>query len=264
MAAAVVSKRSRSRQSSASSYESYSLPRGGSAAERPAVAGAGVAAQATEKQVPKALAARPKAKAFGGVGGPTAAKAAVRPPKRAPAQKEATFALGRTAGRPLEVKTEEPEETPVRATPAIKPQLVARKPEAESAAAKIAGAKAAEPPPLQSGSRGFGSSELALPPSSGLTSGGVVDIAAWPPMEDELISVALIFQGKRKLVRHLANTLVGDLLKMHAMKNRSFVLVDQDSFEVGKNVPLGTLSRQQAANGDGGRILELTLQEDAW
>jgi len=223
-----------------------------------------MSAQAIEKQVPKVRAARPKAKANGGVGGPTAAKTAGRPLKRAPAQKETTSAPARAEGRPLEVKTEVLDETLVRAAPAIKPQLVARKPEAEPAAAKIADAKVATPPPLRSGSGGCGSSALALPPSSGLTPGGVSDIAAWPPMEDELISVALIFEGKRKLLRHLASTLVGDLMQMHAMKNMSFVLVDQDCFEVGKNVPLGTLARQQAAMGDGGRILELTLQKDAW
>lgn len=108
--------------------------------------------------------------------------------------------------------------------------------------------------------------------------GGMVlpspDLSVWPRVPplapgSELISVALTFQGKRKLVRHLCHTLVGDLLRLHPVASQPsrlaspLVLVDRDGFEVGSNVPLGTLARRAGASGMC-QLLELTLQTDDW
>jgi len=89
----------------------------------------------------------------------------------------------------------------------------------------------------------------------------------WPSASsNKLIKVALNFQGKRKLVRHLGHTLVGDVLKLTqvaARTSRPLVLVDRDGFEVGANVPLRTLAQQGSIGGEDD-ILELVVQVDDW
>jgi len=77
----------------------------------------------------------------------------------------------------------------------------------------------------------------------------------------EIVDVALSFQGRRKLVRHVSSTRVGDVLELHpglrAARQR-LVVVDSQGFEIGREMPLGLLSRQTST------LLELTLQVDEW
>lgn len=100
------------------------------------------------------------------------------------------------------------------------------------------------------------------------------DVLAWgasgaAPGPGELIAVALTFQGRRKLVRHLSHTLVGEMIKLHPIASQpsrpmtQLVVVDRDGFEVGADVPLGTLARQAGSSGNGS-VLELHLQVDGW
>merc|ERR1712194_931987 len=75
--------------------------------------------------------------------------------------------------------------------------------------------------------------------------------------EGDMIAVSLNYLGKRKNVRHLSGTLVGNIIPA-ALKSgrRSLVVVDSQGFEVASDVPLLTLARQVPRDG----LLELTLQ----
>merc|ERR1711920_320614 len=90
------------------------------------------------------------------------------------------------------------------------------------------------------------------------------------PLVNEIVPVALIFQGRRKLVRHLSSTLVGDIIKLHpsAVQNSNsrqpLVIVDRQGFEIGREMPLGLLARQLGISVANGGLLELTLQIDEW
>jgi len=91
-------------------------------------------------------------------------------------------------------------------------------------------------------------------------------MAAGTDWQPELIKVALTFKGKKKLVRLLGHTLAGDVLKLCGgprMPVESLILMDRDGFEVGANVPLGTLTREPGATGEDS-LLELTVQVDEW
>merc|ERR1719210_1335355 len=102
----------------------------------------------------------------------------------------------------------------------------------------------------------------------------LVDAAGMPgmtqPPVNEIVAVALVFQGRRKLVRHLSSTLVGDIIKLHpsALQNSNsrqpLVIVDRQGFEIGREMPLGLVARQLGISVANGGLRELTLQSDEW
>jgi len=94
---------------------------------------------------------------------------------------------------------------------------------------------------------------------------GVMGAAGPPPPgllpAEEVVSVALTFRGRRKLVRHGSSTRVGQILELHPSLMRTgkaFALVDSEGFEIGKELTLSTLSR------GGGNLVELEVQEEMW
>lgn len=89
----------------------------------------------------------------------------------------------------------------------------------------------------------------------------------------ELIHVGITFRGRRKVVRHLSSTRVGELVELHPtllmMERRRLAVVDAAGVEVGGELPLGFLLRQGAhAAGaralSGGVVLELEVRPDDW
>lgn len=78
--------------------------------------------------------------------------------------------------------------------------------------------------------------------------------------DDAIVSVALKFQGRRKLLRHSGTTRVGQLLELHPQLLRSGkpqVIVDSHGFEVGNEISLATLCKP-------GSLLELEAKADEW
>lgn len=78
--------------------------------------------------------------------------------------------------------------------------------------------------------------------------------------DDAIVSVALTFQGRRKLIRHSGTTRVGQLLELHPqlMRNeKPQVIVDSQGFEVGSEICLATLCKP-------GVLLELEAKADEW
>jgi len=78
--------------------------------------------------------------------------------------------------------------------------------------------------------------------------------------DDAIVSVALKFQGRRKLLRHSGTTRVGQLLELHPQLLRSGkpqVIVDSQGFEVGNEISLATLCKP-------GSLLELEAKADEW
>jgi len=94
-----------------------------------------------------------------------------------------------------------------------------------------------------------------------------------PPSDAHVVDVALNFQGRRKLVRHLSSTRVGEIVDLHPalmeVFSRPHVLVDRDGFEMGRELPLFKLLNGSTASGatrDQGNppLLELEFQPDEW
>lgn len=86
-----------------------------------------------------------------------------------------------------------------------------------------------------------------------------------PGVEGNIIDVALNFNGRKKRVRHLDCTRVGQLAELHLSNQASqkaIVVVDSQGFEIGKELTLGVLMRQLGLAHGG--LLELTLQIDDW
>lgn len=89
---------------------------------------------------------------------------------------------------------------------------------------------------------------------------------AMPGMDVErrIIAVALHFGGRKKMVRHLEGTFVGQLAELHLghqNKKKPVVVTDSEGFEVGKELTLGVIARMVGTR-DG--ILELTMKVDEW
>merc|ERR1712166_701442 len=56
--------------------------------------------------------------------------------------------------------------------------------------------------------------------------------------DPQIVAVALNFQGRRKCVRHLENTSVGELVRLHlSTKTTSpLIVLDKGGFEIGKEL----------------------------
>lgn len=111
------------------------------------------------------------------------------------------------------------------------------------------------------------SSSIGMAPPNNATgvcgySGVTAAAGPLPPLQpvEEVVNVAMTFKGRRKLVRHGSATRVGQILELHPSLLRTgkeYTLVDSQGFEIGKELPLGTLSR-------GGALVELEVQEEMW
>ncbi len=80
------------------------------------------------------------------------------------------------------------------------------------------------------------------------------------PPAPTLAHVGLTFRGKRKLVKHLRGTSVGQLVEMYEERfstNADLVAVDAEGVEVGPGLCISDLIGTAA-------VLELSLQENAW
>jgi len=92
------------------------------------------------------------------------------------------------------------------------------------------------------------------------------EATAWAlPPPREVIDVALHFMGKRKLVRHLSHTRVGEIADLHpklheAAARKTLVVIDDEGFRIGRDLSLGVLARQMGGDGP----LELKLEFDEW
>jgi len=87
--------------------------------------------------------------------------------------------------------------------------------------------------------------------------------------EGDLIGIGLTFKDRRKMVKHQRNTLIGDLAGLHpqipkGLNGQPIVVKDQHGFEVGRELTLDILEREQAAGPDCGRPVELFLSYDEW
>lgn len=85
-------------------------------------------------------------------------------------------------------------------------------------------------------------------------------------VEMRIICVALNFGGRKKMVRHLESTYVGQLAELHlghqnVDKRKPTVVTDSEGFEVGKELTLGVIARTV---GERDGILELTMKVDEW
>lgn len=78
-------------------------------------------------------------------------------------------------------------------------------------------------------------------------------------MAEPILNVKLTYLNKTKMLRHGANTRVGQLMEIHpSLRGKSLVIVDDQGFEVGNELTLGTICRP------GTDILELKVQVDDW
>lgn len=82
-------------------------------------------------------------------------------------------------------------------------------------------------------------------------------------VERRIVCVALHFGGRKKMVRHLESTYVGQLPELHLgnQKREPVVVTDREGFEVGKELTLGIIARTV---GECDGILELTMKIDEW
>merc|ERR1712048_453048 len=80
------------------------------------------------------------------------------------------------------------------------------------------------------------------------------------------VSVSLSFKGRKKLVKHLGCTMVGDIIKLHlpqgGAQQPAVVVVDRQGFEIGKEMPLNVLVQMQGIDVAAGALLELSIQTD--
>lgn len=98
-------------------------------------------------------------------------------------------------------------------------------------------------------------------PARSLDEAGGFETVSGTGGDNEIVAVGLTLQGRRKVVKHLQKTLVGDIIKLHLSNNqvgKQFVVVDSQGCEIGKEMPLGLLARQACGP------IELTLQVDEW
>jgi len=81
----------------------------------------------------------------------------------------------------------------------------------------------------------------------------------------DMVPIGLNYLGRRKLVRHLGSTAIGDIIpdRIRTAAQR-LVVVDREGFEVGRDVPLGVLARQSGMACPTSKLLELTIQTDEW
>lgn len=110
--------------------------------------------------------------------------------------------------------------------------------------------------------------------ASGAAGGHSPSMRSKPTPDAQIVDVALIFRGRRNLVRHLSNTRVGEIVDQHPslarMAKRPLVLVDRDGFEMGRELQLSRLLTGSSAIGANGSsqkcppLLELELRPDEW
>lgn len=80
-----------------------------------------------------------------------------------------------------------------------------------------------------------------------------------PSAAEHILNVKLTYNNRHKMLRHGANTRVGQLMELHAsLRGKPLVIVDAQGFEVGNELTLGTLVRP------GSDLLELKVQADDW
>jgi len=104
--------------------------------------------------------------------------------------------------------------------------------------------------------------------------GGSMGMGSIPAPDVQILDVALIFRGKRKLVRHSSNTRVGEILDQHPslarIAKKPLVLVDRDGFEIGRELELWWLlggssaSDANISSQTSTPLLELEVRPDEW
>lgn len=82
------------------------------------------------------------------------------------------------------------------------------------------------------------------------------------------MDLALSYQGRRKLVRHLSTTRVGEIIELQPSlaqaTGKPLVAIDAEGFEIGREMPLSFLVREPGQNNAGNGLLELTVRADDW
>jgi len=130
-------------------------------------------------------------------------------------------------------------------------------------------ASAADPEGSASQSAAAGASP-AVPAAATTTAAAAAPAA--PAGGEQIIDVELCFQNRRKRVRHMGSTRIGEIVDLHRathLARKPLIVVDTAGFEIGRDIPLVVLATRKQIPGSSlssspQGILELVLRADDW